>query len=83
MKQKLPSDDPFEWLNRARSSFGLAKAERNDIIIINNSEPEETMNEQENILLKISDFAVSTGIPDLAVNHDHYLYGTKKQVNNE
>lgn len=27
-----------------------------------------------NALQDIDDLAVSTGIPDLAVNHDHYLY---------
>jgi len=27
-----------------------------------------------NILLDIDKFAINTGIPDLATNHDHYLY---------
>ena len=32
----------------------------------------------------ISSLAVDTGIPDLASNHDHYLYGLpKKEDNNE
>ena len=32
----------------------------------------------------IASLAVDTGIPDLASNHDHYLYGVpKKEDNNE
>ena len=31
-------------------------------------------------LMRIIDFAVDTGIPDLAENADHYLYGFPKEV---
>ena len=31
-----------------------------------------------NPLLKMLDLAVDMGIPDLAINHDHYLYGHPK-----
>jgi hypothetical protein len=30
-------------------------------------------------LSRLDDIAVETGISDLAVQHDHYLYGTKKK----
>ena len=30
-------------------------------------------------LLFIADHAVDTGIPDLAEEHDHYIYGTPKR----
>jgi hypothetical protein len=30
-------------------------------------------------IYQISQYAVDTGIPDLAVQHDHYLYGTDKR----
>jgi hypothetical protein len=33
---------------------------------------------QDDILLRMGEFAVDTGIPDLAVNIDHYLYGHPK-----
>jgi hypothetical protein len=35
-------------------------------------------NEIEDLLLKMSMFAVNTGIPDLSTNIDHYLYGHPK-----
>jgi predicted DNA-binding antitoxin AbrB/MazE fold protein len=31
----------------------------------------------------IASLAVDTNIPDLAHEHDHYLYGTEKRVKNE
>ena len=31
----------------------------------------------------VSSLAVDTGIPDLASEHDHYLYGTDKRAKNE
>ena len=30
-------------------------------------------------LLKIDNIAIETGIDDLAVQHDHYIYGTPKK----
>ena len=32
------------------------------------------------IVFRMSDYAVDTGIPDLGVNIDHYLYGHPKQT---
>ena len=29
-------------------------------------------------IYRVSQYAVDTGIPDLAAQHDHYLYGTEK-----
>ena len=34
----------------------------------------------EDFLENIDEYAVETGISDLAVNHDHYLYGTPKRT---
>lgn len=33
---------------------------------------------EDDALLNMSDLAIDTGIPDLAVNIDHYLYGHPK-----
>jgi hypothetical protein len=33
---------------------------------------------KDDILLRMGEYAVETGIPDLAVNIDHYLYGHPK-----
>lgn len=38
-----------------------------------------TQNGDTDPLLRMIDFAVDTGIPDLAENADHYLYGHPKQ----
>ncbi len=62
---------------RPSQSLNLLIGQEYEIIIINDSEPDDGASDQENILLKISNLAVNTGIPDLAVNHDYYLYHTK------
>ena len=47
-------------------------------------EPEQAITDesgatpQEDVVFRMSEFAVDTGIPDLAVNIDHYLYGHPK-----
>jgi HEPN domain-containing protein len=33
MSKRYPSDDPREWLNRARSNLALAKAKRKGIYL--------------------------------------------------
>ena len=38
---------------------------------------------EESPLLRMMDLAVETGIPDLATNVDHYLYGHPKAGNAE
>jgi hypothetical protein len=40
---------------------------------------EKTGPEGEDGLYRLADLAASTGIPDLAVNIDHYLYGHPKK----
>jgi hypothetical protein len=42
--------------------------------------PEDTDVEQDPAF-DLSSLAVTTGIPDLASEHDHYLYGLPKQRN--
>ena len=42
------------------------------------SGPTESPDDAENPLLKMIELAGPTGIPDLATNHDHYLYGHPK-----
>jgi len=37
-----------------------------------------TMEKQTNALLDVDDFAIETGITDLAKNHDYYLYGVER-----
>jgi hypothetical protein len=41
-------------------------------------EAEATPEDADNPLLRMLDLAGPTGIPDLATNHDHYLYGHPK-----
>jgi hypothetical protein len=38
----------------------------------------EERSSKDDILFNMADYAVDTGIPDLAVNIDHYLYGHPK-----
>lgn len=68
---------------RPSQSLNLIKGHEYEIIIINDSEPDDGTSDPENILLKISDLAVNTGISDLAENHDFYPHGAEKHVNNE
>lgn len=39
---------------------------------------ESVIQNRENVLSKLIDISEDLGIEDLAVNHDAYLYGTKK-----
>jgi len=39
---------------------------------------ESVIKKRENVLSKLSDISEDLGIEDLAANHDHYLYGSKK-----
>jgi hypothetical protein len=41
-------------------------------------EPVEKQGPDQDPLLRMTDLAVETGIPDLATNIDHYLYGHPK-----
>jgi len=38
----------------------------------------EARSPKDDILFRMGEFAIDTGIPDLAVNIDHYLYGHPK-----
>jgi hypothetical protein len=38
----------------------------------------EDRSPKDDILFNMADYAIDTGIPDLAVNIDHYLYGHPK-----
>ena len=38
----------------------------------------EVRSPKDDILFRMGEFAIDTGIPDLAVNVDHYLYGHPK-----
>lgn len=40
---------------------------------------EETPSVEDDPAFNLSSLAVKTGIPDLATEHDHYLYGTPKR----
>lgn len=39
---------------------------------------EASRSPKDDILFRMTDLAIETGIPDLAVNIDHYLYGHPK-----
>ena len=44
---------------------------------------EEKLSPQEDALLRMGELAIDTGIPDLAVNIDHYLYGHPKATDGQ
>jgi hypothetical protein len=46
--------------------------------LLTNQPSEESLSPEDNALLHMSELAIDTGIPDLAVNIDHYLYGHPK-----
>ena len=51
--------------------------------IIIDSEGDLRENPELDPAFNIASLAVDTGIPSLASEHDHYLYGTDKRANNE
>jgi hypothetical protein len=46
--------------------------------LVNAESPQQSLAAEDDALLRMSELAVDTGIPDLAVNIDHYLYGHPK-----
>ena len=46
--------------------------------LLNEDIKNEPRSPKGHILFRMGEFAVDTGIPDLAVNIDHYLYGHPK-----
>jgi hypothetical protein len=51
---------------------------RVELVRQDDSSPTERA-EKDNILFRMGDYAIDTGIPDLAANADHYLYGHPKK----
>ena len=47
-------------------------------VVVDEHRAAETAIPEDDLLLNMSAFAVDMGIPDLAVNIDHYLYGHPK-----
>jgi len=47
-----------------------------ELVVKEPSEP--TLSPEDDALLRMSELAVDMGVPDLAVNIDHYLYGHPK-----
>ncbi|MEX2167976.1 MAG: hypothetical protein WD851_01580 [Pirellulales bacterium] len=56
----------------------LSEGTKVRVTIVDVKANEEATIADDDPLLNMSDFAVDTGIPDLAVNIDHYLYGHPK-----
>ena len=46
--------------------------------LTNEESSKETLTPEDDALLRMGELAIDTGIPDLAVNIDHYLYGHPK-----
>ena len=46
--------------------------------LIQKDSPDTSRSPKDDILFRIQEYAVDTGIPDLATNIDHYLYGHPK-----
>jgi hypothetical protein len=53
------------------------------IELINEAKTDVAADPKDDVLLNMSQFAVDMGIPDLAVNIDHYLYGHPKVTDGE
>jgi hypothetical protein len=47
--------------------------------LISNGPPPSERSAKDDILFRMGEYAVETGIPDLALNIDHYLYGHPKK----
>jgi hypothetical protein len=48
------------------------------IELLNDKDSVAQSSPKDDILFRMGEYAVDTGIPDLAVNIDHYLYGHPK-----
>jgi len=48
--------------------------------LIKEEKPQEKQSPKDDIVFRMGDYAIETGIPDLGVNIDHYLYGHPKQT---
>jgi hypothetical protein len=46
--------------------------------LLQTAKRDEGLSDEDDALLNMADLAIDTGIPDLAVNIDHYLYGHPK-----
>lgn len=46
--------------------------------LLNQDTPQAARSPKDDILFRMGEYAVDTGIPDLAVNINHYLYGHPK-----
>jgi hypothetical protein len=51
--------------------------------LIKDDQPQMKRAPKDDILFRMHEFAVDTGIPDLSVNIDHYLYGHPKVTDEE
>ena len=49
-----------------------------NIELLNRSSSQQPLAPEDDALLRMSELAIDTGIPDLAVNIDHYHYGHPK-----
>ncbi len=55
-----------------RSKLNLREGQKVELVIAKN-------NEEQAPAFALADLAIETGIPDLAREHDHYLYGMPKR----
>jgi hypothetical protein len=46
--------------------------------LIRKEKPQEKQSPKDDIVFRMGEYAIETGIPDLATNVDHYLYGHPK-----
>ena len=49
--------------------------------LISKAPPQADRSPKDDILFRMGEYAVDTGISDLGVNIDHYLYGHPKKAN--
>ncbi len=51
--------------------------------LLDQEAPQQPLTPEEDALLRMGELAVDTGIPDLAVNINHYLYGHPKVIDGQ
>ncbi len=51
--------------------------------LLDQEAPQEPLTPEEDSLLRMGELAIDTGIPDLAVNINHYLYGHPKVIDGQ
>jgi predicted DNA-binding antitoxin AbrB/MazE fold protein len=72
---------------RLKEPLSLPDGTQVDVTVIapeeHDGEPSQVMNDRswDTLTQLLADCEIDTGVPDLASQHDHYLYGSPKRLN--